>query len=419
MRKWMISTLLLVLLILSCVSLAGCDRQNTIAETIVETTAIPVMEVTIEATEETCVETDLDRSDIISVSVYPYLPDVELFCELLVDMWAEIEPDIQLELRTWDAYGDSNPQGFDVLMYDALFTTYLVENNYVQAIELGDIEELEGIIPSALDGAYYEDQCYGIPNLMCSFFLIHWADDADIAQVNSFEELYEILSLRKENNTSDKEDGLITNFATDYPFFYLDTLTDLTGKPDVSGEILNFDEPEPEAMEEIYRIQDMQADIEDVLDPELGQYGGAVLFSEGYGSAIYGYSESMAYINNVVDRLAIRTISHCDGEDVPLFFADVVSLSSRVQDPIKRENCIKLMNLMTSEEFITKLSLGTGEAQYLLPARHAVYDTVEQVFPMYGRLYELVSDERNHIMRYDAGVYDYLANAFSNLILEY
>jgi thiamine pyridinylase len=248
--------------------------------------------------------------------------------------------------------------------------------------------------------------------------LIHWADDEEVAQAENFAELYDILSARKANSTDDKKDGLISNFETDSSYFYLDTLTDLTGKPDVSGEILNFEEPDPVALQEINMIYDMLADIDALEDSDLGQYAGTVLFSEGHGSAVYGYSEFMAYINDVVDQLAIRTISHCDGEDVPLYFADVVSLCADVTDPVKRENCIKLMNLMTSEGFITKLSLGKGEAQYLLPARHAVYDTLEQVFPMYSRLYELVSDEENHIMRYNASVYEYLDNASERLGIE-
>jgi len=362
---------------------------------------------------DTKVKNSLESDDIntISVSVYPYLPDVELWCELLTSMWAEMEPEIELELREWDVYADSNPQGFDVLMYDALFTTYLIENGYIQSIEEGDVYEMDGIIPAAFEGILYGEKLYGIPNLMCSYFLIHWKDDKQIAQVDNFAELHEVLSERKENGAHDKRDGLLSNFWTDWLYYYLDTLADLNGKPDISGEILSYDKPDPVAIAEIDLIWDMQADVEDLVDPELGLYGRAVLFRDGYGSALYGYSETMAYMNDIVDQLVIRPISHGDGEDLPIYFADVVSLSADVEDSAKKEKCIKLMNLMCSEEFITSLSLGTGEAQYLLPVRDGVYDTVQQVFPIYERLYELVSDEKNHVMRYDEHIYEYIANA--------
>ena len=45
--------------------------------------------------------------------MFPYLPDIEYYQEIIETRWAEIEPDIQLIRAEWDCYWDGAPEGID------------------------------------------------------------------------------------------------------------------------------------------------------------------------------------------------------------------------------------------------------------------------------------------------------------------
>ena len=58
--------------------------------------------------------------DTLTYAVYPYLPDAGYYQQLIERRWAELEPDIQLVRAQWDCYLGGEPEGIDVIMYDAV-----------------------------------------------------------------------------------------------------------------------------------------------------------------------------------------------------------------------------------------------------------------------------------------------------------
>ena len=90
-----------------------------------------------------------------------------------------------------------------------------------------------------------------------------------------------------------------------------------------------------------------------------------------------------------------------------MFYADLASLCSHVTDPVKKEYCMKLINLIGSEEFLTQLVYGTGDVQFMLPAREKVYITAMEQYPIYETLHQLAMDENNRIFRFGTEIYDY------------
>ena len=252
-----------------------------------------------------------------------------------------------------------------------------------------------------------------MPYLVCAYFLIHSADDAEMAAVNNFAELYEVLSRRKAAGDSS---GLLTNYDSDYPYFCLDAMIDF------SGEYTSFEEmPDLKNIDRVIeRINSMKRIL--AAEPEgnkdLGSFRRAALFNEGIGSAFYGYSESVSFMDDIAENLTIRAISYSEKENIQLYFADIASLGSHVTSETKKANCIKLINLLASEKFQTELCFGTGDAQYMLPARKAVYLEAAEIYPVYKRLYELVMDEQNNIFRFGPEVYTYLIDAYFGKLKE-
>ena len=347
--------------------------------------------------------------NVISIAVYPYIPNVELFEQVLLEQWEELEPDVELKFVAWDSYYKEDPSGIDVITYDAIFTSCLAENGYIQPISEDTIENVDTMLPFAVDGAYHEGQLYGMPYLVCSYFLIHYADDTEMAAVDNFAELYEVLSQRK---AADDSEGLMANYDTDYPYYLLDAVIDFSGEYTVYEELSDL-KSDIRVVERIYSIENMLT-AEPEENQELGSFGRAILFNEGIGSAYYGYSEDISFMDDIAEDLTIRTISYSDKENIQLFFADIASLGSHVTSESKKANCIKLINLLASEKFQQELCFGTGDVQYMLPARQTIYAVAGESYPVYNRLYELVMDEQNRIFRFGPDVYTYLTDAYFN-----
>lgn len=393
MKHKYLSIFAAVMAVLLCIPLSACGAVQT------------------EQTE-TVLETIQVSGDIktISVAVYPYIPDVALFQEILAQKWEEIEPDIELNFVEWDCYSNPDPGEIDVVMYDSLVTSYLAENGYIQPIVREDVENLDDILPFAMEGATYAGDIYGIPNLVCSYFLFYYSDDVALLGVENFPELYSILLERKDidQNSDEKNAGLTVNFADTYPYQYLDALIDISGEYMAFQEAPDWELPDKQAMEVLLQIKELQT-----ITPEgMENLHKAALFNAGHGSAYYGYPEDLFHMPDIYETLEISTISFSDNMNIQMYFADLVSLSSHVTDEVKKEQCIKLMNLMGSEDFLTALCVGKDTVQYLLPARTSVYEIVAKEYSIYERLQELVMDEQNRVYRFGVDLYDYFAAAY-------
>lgn len=355
-------------------------------------------EAMVEATEETIPETEpVEKPDAITMAVYPYVSNMELFQKVLTEMWTEMEPDVELQYIDWNCYSDPYPNNIDVITYDALFLEHLALSGYIQPLEVDSVSNTAGIIPFAMEGARYQGDLYGLPFLVCSSFLMYDKEDTAMDKVENFPDLIKEMAKRKKK---DPNDGLHAGYADEVPFFYLDAYIDYMGAYTTyeHGPMMT---PPDETI--VKRLLEMKANLAPV--PEGHGYQSA--FSHGYGSACYAYSESLYFMGDIVNDLTIRPISFFEGENIQMFYADIASLCSQVTDPVKKEYCMKLINLIASVEFQTQLVYGTGDVQYMLPAREQVYLSAKEQYPVYEVLHNLATDENNRVFRFGIEIYDY------------
>ena len=396
---------ILVLLVM-CIILSGLllkdallKKNNTEDTAVAVPTTEPVnTDAVTEATPET---TEPDPGvTTITVALYPALPDLNMAQNTLAQMWAEMEPDVELEFVYWDCYDDPYPHGIDVIVYDAVFLNYLVENFLIYPLDPNGLADTTGILSFTMEGARYDGDLYGLPVLACSNYLIHYTEDEEMMQVENFEQLYELLSLRKSWYSSD---GLQINVSDFGSSFYLDALIDYTGTYTTYDDLNALYPPVSDVVEQLHAIN--------TLIPEPADYirgrSYTTRFARGEGSACYSFSESLYDMKDILDQLTIRPISFFDGENIPMYYTDIASIGSHVMDPDKYDLCMKLVNLLGSVEYQAELCFGNGDVQYLLPAREQVYLAAMEQYPMYGRLYELVMDEDNRISRFSKDVYTY------------
>ncbi len=111
--------------------------------------------------------------DTLTYAVFPYLPDVGYYQEIIENRWAEIEPDIRLIRAEWNCYKDAAPEGIDVIMFDAIMRDKIIDSGWIQPIDPAAVMESEDIFPFALEGATVNDRLYGIPVFLCGNFLIY------------------------------------------------------------------------------------------------------------------------------------------------------------------------------------------------------------------------------------------------------
>ena len=350
-----------------------------------------------ETLEETEATEAVEKPDSITMAIYPYVSNIQLFQDVLSEMWAEMEPDVELQFIDWNCYSDPYPNNIDVITYDALFLEHLVESGYVQPLNVDEVIDTSDIIPFAMEGAHYQDELYGLPFLVCSSFLMYEKDDTALDQVQNFAQLCKELAARR---AKDPSDGLFSGFMDEVPFLYLDAYIDYNGEYTTYEHGPMMTPPDEKI---VRRLMEMKANLAPV--PEGESYQSA--FSQGLGSACYAYSEALYFMDDFVDNLTIRSISFFEGENIQMFYADLASLCSHVTDPVKKEYCMKLINLIGSEEFLTQLVYGTGDVQFMLPAREQVYLTAMEQYPIYETLHTLAMDENNRIFRFGTEIYDY------------
>ena len=387
-----VSIILAVSLIFNGVSFAQNAARN---KTVIETTNTETAETDNQATEP------IKKPESISVAVYPYVSNMELFQEILTDMWEEIEPDISLNYVNWDCYGDPYPNNIDVITYDALFLSSLVENDYVQPLNTEAIDNTYGILSFAMDGAHENGTLYGLPFLACTSLLIHRADDEAMSQVTNYGELCKELAARKK---LDPNDGLQSGYYVDAPYLYLDALADYNSAYSTYEEGLSMETPDEVIVSRLHEIRD-------VLAPIVENESFRERFGQGEGSACTDYSEALYFMGDAATEMTVRPISFFEGENIQMFFTDLASVCSHVTDPAKLECCMKLINLMASEEFQYELCFGTGDIQYMLPAREQVYVAAKEKYPIYETLYELATDKNNRVYRFGPTIYDYIRDA--------
>lgn len=315
-----------------------------------------------------------DTVDTLTYAVYPYLPDAGYYEELIESRWAELEPDIRLVRADWDCYTDGEPEGIDVVMYDAVMRDTLIDAGWIQPIEENAVWESSDIFSFALEGLTVDDKLYGIPVFMCGNFLMYDEGSEALASAEHITDL------------ADLSDILVVNAedSSNRPQYIIEVLADTRGEanPSVDGG--------EECMELIDRLAiDAHKQDDDA--------GIVAAYDSGIGQGYIGFSESMRLLKDRADVTQIKAISFSDRENIPRLYTDAAAVTSGTEG-VRREKCLELMNVMAEASLLSELSVQNGDPQYLLLARRSPYRELSAHFPIYSKLEELAADEKNQVI---------------------
>lgn len=313
-----------------------------------------------------------NRADTLTYAVFPYIPDAGYYQEIIERRWAEIEPDIELVRAEWDCYYDGEPEGIDVIMYDAVVQEALIENGWIQPIDLNAVQKAEDIFPFALEGLTADGRLYGIPVFLCGNFLIYDSDCAGPAEAEH-----------------------LTDFARESGILVINSKFDMN-RPQYIHEILadTLREANPSAgsdADDLMALIDRLAVDAHERDDDAQI---ALAYDSGTGMGYIGFSESIRLLKNRISRTGIKAVSFSDQDDLPRLYVDAAAVSSKAKGQ-RYEKCIELINVIAEADVLSSLSVQNEVPQYLLLARRSPYGPLAERFPLYAQLEKLAANEKN------------------------
>lgn len=313
--------------------------------------------------------------DTLTYAVFPYVPDVEYYCELIESRWAELETNINLVRAEWDCYHDGEPEGIDVIMFDAVTRDTLLSAGWIQPIRPGSLQESEDFFPFALEGFTVGDDLYGIPVFLCGNFLIYDQGCEAVATAEHITDLTDASGILVVNS----EDPV------NRPQYVSEVIADETGEANPSAD---------DGAEDMMRLIDRLAIDAHKHDNDTQV---ATAYDSGVGQGYIGFSESMRFLKRRSDVTRIKSISFSEQENTLRVYADAVAVTTGAKGQ-RYEKSLKLMNVMAEADILTALSVRDGVPQYLLLARRSPYQPLADQFEIYNQLECLASNEENHVI---------------------
>lgn len=353
----------------------------------------------------------------LEVALFPYVPDIARFQAVVRDAWEREHSDVSLHFVDWDCYASDPDQTLDVFVFDGIYLSSFAEEGYLLPIPEEKIRGREDIFPFALEGCISGGELYALPQLLCTDFLYTRKDDTALSGVSDIMTLYDILGDRKtqsiipEENEGlliDLSDVLLTKTA-----MYLDALMDERQEYTDYSQLPETSDLSDAALERLGALWNMGGEEQVSYWPEDNDtYVRARWFAEGKGRAYIGYAEAMEAMGDYADDVTVRRFSYGTEKNIPLFYTDMVGISSSISED-KKECAFELANILISEEVLTGMSRPAkdgGSPQYLLTPRRSVYDALSKDYPIYSLLRENVDSAENHVFRMGAGVRQFITD---------
>lgn len=359
------------------------------------------------------------RAETLTVALYPYVPRYEQFVTAITSAWAAVEPGVTLDFvpkDQWDGgYSMNPPDNVDVFVFDAMFFNDFRANGFLESIAPNEVQNAGDFVDYAREGVQYQGNYYALPLLGCSNVLFYKEDDQQLANATTFDEVTGTLNqCTFTSQIPPDRRGLMLDMSggTTNAALYLDIAHGLTGTY-----------PLPLPPNEQSLNTDAVADQRQLLAtssffnatvPTAGEYERAEWFSEGFGRATIGYTESMSQMSDAtLSTIAFKVMPFGDGTQRPLFYADVIGVNTTTVARGTRDMAVKLANVMASSDtMVASVGATASEPrpQYLMVTRTSAFQTLGAQFPIYQKMHGLVTGNDPLLFTLDADARDWLSS---------
>jgi len=332
-------------------------------------------------------------TDKTPIVFYQYFAttDLELFKEKLVKKFRETGHDREIEFKVWVCDDDVPEKGGDIYCYDAFVIRFLAEHGYIH--QLPDIIDTSDVFPWVLDTTKIKGKIYGFPWLLCC--------DSIICRKKDYKEKY---------TKEDLQGNIVIPIATYAPLYFF-IASGLYGEklPVPEGE----DITKRKGYKCLQRLIELTGNRGRALESHYKDEDVLNEFVSGEKKYLAQFSEIVSTFPE--DEYAISHLNFTEDDDeVPLYYVDFVSIGAHVKEE-KLLDCLDLLEIICSEEFIYDICAPDGKASYMCPALKALYPKLAKLGSFYNNLYELVSNPNNCAMRFSKDYYDILARIVESL----
>lgn len=360
----------------------------------------------------------------LTVGLYPFVPRPEQFEQVIKDAWKTAEPGVTLNFLSasaWDGgYSMDPPASADVFVFDAMFLEYFRSKNWLEKLQPDEIQNIDDFLPYAIAGVKAAGQYYAIPQLGCANMLFYQQDDTALAKAATLSQLKAALSqCTYTSQIPPDRRGLMIDMSggTTNASLYLDAEHSLTGQypfplpPTVS----DLDAKALSTMRQLLSMASFLNGTTSTGDP----YQRSEWFSDGWGRAVVGYTESMSEMSpQTLQTIAFRPLPLSDNANPPVFYADVIAVNTSTASRGTRPLAVKLANLLAAKGTMAA-SIGPDGAnprpQYLMPVRPSVFQALAPDFPAYEMMYQVATASNPIMFKLDASARTWLDSMKSNI----
>jgi len=353
----------------------------------------------------------------LTVALYPYIPRLEQFKEVIESAWKEVHPESTITWAgDWDGGYYQDPDSrFDIYVYDACFLDYFRGQNWLYPIPEDRVPDRLDFFQFVLDGVLREGHFDSVPQLLCTNILFYEANDPGLGRARTLSEVTEAIGTctfydrRPQDRT-----GAMVNFSESQAiaFNYVQSEQERTATFPIrypwSREDVNL-----ESVSCLKKII-ASSSLENVLYDSDELYVRAEWFGQGSGRAYVGFTESLSRVTPAVaGTLALKRMPWADNPDgiqTPLFYSDLIAVHPATLVRGTTGLAMELVRIMSSSRVLTDC-IGPYQRQrpqYLMPARISVFEVLADEWPLYGKIEDMVRSVDPILMNLGPDIRDWL-----------
>lgn len=352
----------------------------------------------------------------LTVALYPYVPRIDQFETAIRQAWQQVQPNVALnfidDLNVWDGGYDKNPPAqADVYVFDAMYFEQFRANNFLLAMAPNEIENAADFLSYARDAVIVNGNYYAIPQLGCANILFYNVNDAPVANARTLSQLQGALNqCTYTSEIPPDRRGLMLDMAgrTTNATLYLDIAHSVNGI---------YPLPQPAQPNASY-IADQKTMLDissfwDITSENPNAYIRGVWYSEGYGRAFMGFTETMSNMTPAaLSSIGFKVMPLSDTtSNRPLFYVDAVGVNTTTVQRGTRNLAVQLANLIASTDVLVASfqAQSNTNPQYLMSVRNSVFQQLGQRYPIYQRMYNLAQTSNPIAFKLDQNARSWVA----------
>ncbi|HEY2479162.1 MAG TPA: thiamine pyridinylase [Solirubrobacterales bacterium] len=336
----------------------------------------------------------------LNVALYPFIPNPPKYQATVEQAWAETGSPFKIGWSTYEPYKEPPPETLDLFAFDCMFIDELLAKEKIEPIDISEVDELMDLMEFAVaNTAVGETTLGGIPYLGCVSTLFYRATDKELDQPETFSipGLFGVMKTAQyKTERPQPGEGLMIGLdgkTTDASLYaaawrslknvWWPTPMPMPMPPTVEREILKG----------FFYLREMAGAAQAKFPDETGLQRVAWM-EEGYGRALVGFAESMAFFQpQLLGQIRLRPLPTSVGpspEATP-FYTDAMGLRPNMP-AAKRAAALQLANLIASEPvFVAACGTAAEGCQYLTPTRQSSMDTMLASAEVVGKYMELAT----------------------------